>query len=82
MHVMTDSLADLLGNRNFEEPQEVRTIKEFVRKRFNADVSVTMQPRQIIISVPGSSLAGALRMHLHELKKLCATDKRLIIRIS
>lgn len=79
---MTDSLADLLGKRNFEEPPEVRTIKDFVRKRFNADVSVAVQPRQIIIGVSGSSMAGALRMHLHELKKLCATDKRLVIRIS
>ncbi|MBA3758786.1 hypothetical protein H0X10_04130 [Candidatus Saccharibacteria bacterium] len=78
---MTDKLSDLMGNRDFGEPQEVRTIKEFVRKRFNADVSVAIQQRQIIISVAGASLAGALRMQLHELKKLCATEKRLIIRI-
>lgn len=82
MQIMTDSLADLLGKRNFEEPPEVRIIKEFVRKRFNADVSVNLQQSQIIISVSGSSLAGALRMHLHELKKLCETEKRLVIRIT
>lgn len=79
---MTDKLSDLLGSRRLDEPAEIRTIKEFVRKRFNADVSVTIQQRQIIIGVSGSSLAGALRMHLHELKRLCATDKRLLIRIS
>lgn len=78
---MTDKIGDLLGNRGFEEPQEVRTIKDFMRKRFNANVSVTIQQRQIIISVAGSSLAGALRLHLHELKKLCNTNKHLLIRI-
>ncbi len=78
---MTDSLADLLRKRDFEEPPEVRIIKDFIRKRFDAHVSVTVQERQIIIGVKGSSLAGALRMHLHELKKLCATEKRLLIRI-
>lgn len=78
---MADSIADLLGNRDFEEPPEVRIIKDFIRKRFDAEASVTIQPHQIIIGVKESSLAGALRMHLHELKRLCATDKRLIIRI-
>jgi hypothetical protein len=78
---MADSIADLLRNRDFEEPPEVRVIKDFIRKRFDADAQVTVQPRQIIIGVKGAALAGALRMHLHELKRLCATDKRLVIRI-
>jgi hypothetical protein len=79
---MADSIADLLRNRDFEEPPEVRIIKDFIRKRFDADANVTVRPSQIIIGVKGASLAGALRMHLHELKRLCASDKRLIIRIS
>lgn len=79
---MAESLADLLRKRDNEEPPEVGIIKNFVRKRFDADAAVTVQPRQIIINVKGSSLAGALRMQLHELKRLCDTEKRLIIRIS
>ena len=78
---MSNKLADLLGNRDFKQPPEVLIIKDFARKRFNVDVAVTVQQRQIIIGVAGSSLAGALRMQLHELKRLCNTDKRLIIRI-
>lgn len=81
MQGMSDSLADLLQKRGFEEPPEVQIIKNFIRERFGADASVTVQQRQIIIGVSGSSLAGALRMQLHELAKLCGTDKRLIIRI-
>lgn len=81
MCVMADSIKDLLFKRDFDEPPEVRLIKEFIRKRFDAEAGVAVQERQIIITVPGAALAGALRLQLHELKKLCATEKRLVIRI-
>ncbi len=82
MHSVTDSIGDLLAKRDFEEPPEVRIIKDFVKQRFGVDADVMVQQRQIIISVQGSAQAGALRMHLHQLKKLCASDKRLVIRIN
>lgn len=78
---MADSIGDLLIKRDFEEPPEVRLIKDFIRKRFDVDVSVSIQQHQIIIGVAGSALAGALRMHLHELQRLVASEKRLVIRI-
>ena len=78
---MTDSLADILGGRALEEPAEMRVIKQFVREKFHSDAGVMIQDRQIIISVQGAALAGTLRMYLHELKKLCDTEKRLVIRI-
>lgn len=78
---MTDTLSDLLKKRDFEEPPEVRIIKDFVRERFDVDVSVSIQQQQIIIGVRSSALAGALRMHLHELQQLCDTEKRLLLRI-
>lgn len=78
---MTDSIGDLLLKRDFDEPPEVRLIKEFIRKKFGAEVGVATQQNQIIISVSNGALAGALRMKLHELQKLCATDKKLVIRI-
>lgn len=79
---MTDSLANILGGRAPAEPTEVRIIKNFVLENFKTSVGVTVQERQIIITVRGAALAGALRTRLHKLKKLCETDKRLVIRIS
>lgn len=79
---MTDSLGDLLQHRDFNQPKEVKIIKDFVRDRFKSEASVIMRQNQIIIAVQGAALAGTLRMHLHELQKLCQTDKRLIIRIN
>lgn len=79
---MADSIAELLGKRSYDEPEEVTIIKQFVRDRYNAAAGVTLQERQIIITVKGAALAGTLRMHLHELKSMCQTEKRLVIRIS
>jgi hypothetical protein len=66
---MTNSLADLLANK-WEEPAEMSTIKDFVRKKYNAQVSA-----------PNAALAGTLRMNISELQKTLNTEKRLVIRI-
>ncbi len=79
--MMTNSLADILGNKNFDEPAEVRLIKDYVQRHFQREVGVLVKQDQIVIGVPSSALAGALRMHLHTLKQECQTDKRLVIRI-
>ena len=79
---MAESLGDLLTRKNLREPPEIVVIKTFVYENFKADCQVTLQTRQIVITVRGASLAGALRMRLHELQALCQTDKRLILRIA
>ncbi len=79
---MTDSIGDILGGRTHKEPAESIIIKGFLHDKFQASAVITMQERQIIIGVKGAALAGTLRMHLHELKELCQTEKRLVIRIS
>ena len=71
-----------MGGRTPKEPEEIRIIKNFVQDKFKSKSGVTVQDRQIIITVQGAALAGTLRMHLHELKKLCKTQKRLVIRIN
>jgi hypothetical protein len=78
---MADSLGNILQTKRFDEPPEVLVIKTFIQTHYQATCQVTMQASQIVIAVKGSSLAGALRMRLHELQTLCQTDKRLTIRI-
>ncbi len=78
---MSDALGDLLAKGRFEEPPEVRVIKQFMLETYSQAVRVLVQPGQIIIQVPGAALAGTLRLRLHELQELCQTDKRLVIRI-
>jgi hypothetical protein len=76
------SLQDIIGRKNFDEPPEIEIIKTFVRKQFSMDVSVTLQTHSITITTPSAGLAGSLRPMLHKLKKELDTDKRLFIRIS
>lgn len=79
---MTNSLLDILQNKNYDEPPEIKIIKDFLRTHYRSECEVAVQPRLIVITVKGSALAGALRVRLHDLKTLCHTDKRLMIRIN
>lgn len=76
-----ESIGDMLAKQRTPEPPEIAIIKRFIRDAYNKPASVLIQQRQIVISVPGAALAGALRPRLLELQRLCSTDKRLIIRI-
>jgi len=78
---MSHSLADILGKQNYDEPPEIGIIKSFIKDSYDSSSQVAVQQSQIIIIVSNAALAGTLRMHLHELKRLCQTKKRLVIRI-
>ncbi len=78
---MADSLRDLLARKELGEPSEVIVIKTFLKDNYRAECKITIAERQIVIAVQGASLAGAVRMRLHELQALCQTDKRLVLRI-
>lgn len=77
-----DSIKDLLTRKDFEQPDEIQQIKDFVKAKFDEVPSVKITKNSIIISVSSASLAGALRMHLHNLTQEIQTNKKLFIRIS
>ncbi len=77
---MTKALADILANK-WEEPPEIKMIKDYIKREFNSSVGVELRPEQIVIAVPSAAMASALRMHLHKIKTLLGTDKRLVIKI-
>lgn len=76
-----DNLRDILGKKGLVQPPEIKIIKQFVRDKFDEDVTITVKSKNIVISAPNAALAGSLRMHLHKLQELCKTDKRLSIRV-
>lgn len=77
-----NSLHDILSNKDFSEPPEAAAIKKYVRDEFMADALVTVREREIVVAVPGAALANTLRLRSPALRKLCQSDKRLVIRIS
>lgn len=78
---MSESLGSLLAGRNVDQPAEIAIIQGFVEEKFQSKPEVLIQEKQIVITVKGSALAGALRPLLPELHDRCQTKKRLVIRI-
>ena len=77
-----DSIKDVLKRKDFDAPDEIQQIKDFVKSKFDEEPRVKLTKNSIIISVSNASLAGALRIHLHHLAKELRTDKKLLLRIS
>jgi hypothetical protein len=78
---MSDSLHDILSRKDFDVPPEVRAIKEYVRRHYDAEVQVTVQPHGIVVAGKSAGLIGTLRMNLPKLQAAAATDKRIIFRV-
>lgn len=78
---MSFSLADILRNKDYDEPPEVAAIKKYVKEHFEEDVAVTLREREIIITTPSAALAGTLRMHQYQMQKAADTTRRLVLRI-
>lgn len=78
---MSDSLGDLLARRDYDEPAEIRAIKAYVRRYYEADVKVTLQPHAIVVSARSAALIGSLRMNLPRLQEASGSDKRILLRI-
>ena len=78
---MSNSLADVLANKNFDEPPEMAAIKGFVQDLYQEDVEVLVRERDIVVTSHGASLANMLRLKVNELRKAAKTEKRIIFRI-
>ena len=78
---MSNSLADLLANKDFDEPEEMRVIKQFVQEKYQVAVEIQMREKEIIVTTPSAALANTLRLKLPELRKAAATDKKIVLRI-
>ena len=76
-----EGIADILSKKDFDVPLEVVAIKEYVRRHYKYEVTVTMQPRSILISARSAALIGTLRLNAPELKKAAQTEKKLVFRI-
>lgn len=77
-----DNLADILRRKDFDEPPEVRAIKEYVRRYYDTEVMVTVQAHAIVVAARSAALIGSLRLNLPKLQAAAATDKRIMLRIS
>lgn len=78
---MSNSLADLLARKDFDEPPEMQAIKKFVQDTFQSDVEVMVRERDIVVTASSASLANSLRLKVTQLREAAKTDKKIIFRI-
>jgi hypothetical protein len=78
---MTTPLGDLLSRKNYEEPPEIKLIKEFVQSAIGVIPRVKITPETYILTLPSAAGAGALRAHLFKLQQELGGNKRILIRI-
>lgn len=76
-----DSLNDILGRKDYDEPPEALAIKKYVREQFDESVAVTIKEKEIIIAAPHAALASTLRVRVLQLQKLIGEKKRFVFRI-
>jgi hypothetical protein len=81
MRAMSNSLADILGKFNYDEPPEVASIKQYVERMYKITPVVQVRPRDIVITIPNGSLANTLRFEAVALQKAAGTSKKLVFRI-
>lgn len=77
-----ESLADLLGKRLPEEPNELKAIKKFISDTFNAQAAIALKNDKLVITVSSAALANTLRLRTLQIQKECNTTKRLVFRIA
>ena len=78
---MTQSLGDLLSNKSFDEPAEIREIKQFVQTEIGVVAKVSIRTEAYVVTVTSAAAAGALRSCIYKLQKQLGDKKRILIRI-
>ena len=76
-----DSLADILANKDFSLPDEVKAIKTYVAEEYGQDVNVAIHQNEIIVSSRSAALIGNLHLNSPALVKAAATEKKIRFRV-
>ncbi len=79
---MSNSIANILLNRNFDEPPEATSIKRYVDEKYHKSVAVTVGDKAITITAQGAAFTSALRMQARHIQRAAGTEKRLLFRIA
>ena len=76
-----ESLGSILGSRQFNAPNELSVIKDYIYKKYKASCVVKIQQNTVVLSLPNSALAATIQLERQKLIKACnLTGKKLSIR--
>lgn len=75
-----ESLQDILGSRDFSPPDELTTVKDYIKRRYKSTCTVKIQRDSLILRLPNSSLASTVRLEQNRLIEACHLKHKLVIR--
>lgn len=76
-----DSLKKILGSRQIAQaPDEIKQIKDYVKRRYNSACRVKIQRGALIVSVPSSGLAANMQLERQLMIDKLKIKDRLVIR--
>jgi hypothetical protein len=75
-----DSLQNILGQKNFDTPDEITAVQDYIKHRYGVDATVKLQREALIVSLPSAALAATLQMDQARIIESCSLTKRLVIR--
>lgn len=75
-----DSIADVLGKKDFKPPDEIAAIRAYIERRYKSRCYIKMQRDSVVISVKNSALAATIHLERQGLIDACGLTKRLVIR--
>jgi hypothetical protein len=76
-----DSIGDVLGKKDFTPPDEIGLIKDYIKRRYNANCYIKVQNGNLVVAVKNSALAATIHLERQALiRSIGLKDKKLIIR--
>ena len=76
-----DGISDILRRKDFDVPPEIEAIKAYVRRHYDAEITVTSAKQGLTINAPSAGLIATLRLNVTKLQKAANTEKRISFRI-
>ncbi len=76
-----ESLNQLLGDKNFDPPEDIEKLKRYIRDFYHEEVEIMISNNRLIIQLPSASLAGAIRMNLPAIKRELKIEKQISLMV-
>jgi hypothetical protein len=75
-----DSIQEILGKKQFQPPDEMTAVKDYINRRYKSQCQIKMQRNALIVSVPNSALAATIYLERQQLIKACGLKSKLVVR--
>lgn len=76
-----DTIANILAQKDFTPPEEVKAIKAYVASTYGYDINVKLSGNDIVIMSLSAGLISTLRLNAPALAKAAGTNKQLRFKI-